>query len=229
MNLNNRKDIVYTTLAGFFVTNAIIGELIGGKLIQIGPFSMSMGVLPWPIVLIVTDLVNEHFGKEGVRKLTYITMGLIAYAFVVLFAAMQVPAASFSPVKDEMFNGVFGQSLWIIVASIIAFFLSQLIDITLFYYFKNKTQGRHLWLRTAGSTAVSQIFDSLAIVGIAFWLPGFVKTADFLNVALTNYSYKFIMAIGTIPFIYLAHHLINKLLGVTKHHSHNTPEVPPMP
>lgn len=212
MNLNHRKDFVYITLAGFFVTNAIIGELIGGKLIQLGPFAMSMGVLPWPIVLIVTDLVNEHFGKDGVKKLTYITMGLIAYAFVLLFLAMQVPAAGFSPVKDESFNAVYGQSLWIIFGSIVAFFLSQLLDIHAFVFLRNKTKGKHLWLRTAGSTALSQMVDSIAIVGIAFWLPGVIKTGEFFNVALTNYSYKFIMAVGTIPFIYLVHYLINKLL-----------------
>jgi uncharacterized integral membrane protein (TIGR00697 family) len=216
MNFNNRKDFVYLTLAGFFVTNAIIGELIGGKLIQMGPFAMSMGVLPWPIVLIVTDLINEHFGKEGVKKLTYLTMGLIAYAFVILFAAMQVPAAGFSPVKDEMFNGVFGQSLWIIVGSIIAFAGSQLLDVTVFTYIKSKTKNRFLWLRTAGSTAISQMFDSFAIVGIAFWLPGAIKTNEFLNVAATNYSYKFIMAIGTIPLIYIAHFAINSILNKDK-------------
>ena len=213
MNFNNRKDFVYLTLAGFFVTNAIIGELIGGKLIQMGPFAMSMGVLPWPIVLIVTDLINEHFGKEGVKKLTYLTMGLIAYAFVILFAAMQVTAADFSPVKDDAFNAVFGQSLWIIFGSIIAFFASQMMDVTVFTWIKNKTNTTHLWLRTAGSTAISQMFDSLAIVGIAFWLPGFLKTEDFLRTAFTNYSYKFIMAIGTIPLIYLAHYAINKILS----------------
>jgi uncharacterized integral membrane protein (TIGR00697 family) len=216
MNFNSRRDFVYMTLAGFFVTNAIIGELIGGKLIQLGPFTMSMGVLPWPIVLIVTDLMNEHFGREGVKKLTYLTMTLIAYAFVVLFMAIQVPAASFSPVKDEVFNAVFGQSLWIIVGSIIAFALSQLIDVTVFTWIRNKTQKKLLWLRTAGSTAVSQMFDSLAIIGIAFWLPGAVKTEEFLNVAFTNYSYKFIMAIGTIPLIYLAHSIIDQILKTTK-------------
>lgn len=216
MNFNNKKDFIYITLAGFFVTNAIIGEMIGGKLITMGPFAMSMGVLPWPVVLIVTDLMNEHFGKEGVRKLTYLTMGLIAYTFLILFAAMEVPAADFSPVKDDMFRSVFGQSLWIIFGSIIAFFASQLIDISVFTFIKSKTQNKHLWLRTAGSTAFSQMFDSLAIVGIAFWLPGAIKTEEFLKVAATNYSYKFIMAIGTIPLIYLAHHLINKLITKEK-------------
>lgn len=212
MNFSSKKDFVYITLVGFFVTNAILGELIGGKLIQMGPFAMSMGVLPWPIVLIVTDLVNEHFGKEGVKKLTYMTMTLIAYAFLLLYLAMQVPAAGFSPVKDEVFNAVFGQSLWIIFGSIIAFFASQLLDIYVFAFIRDKTRGKHLWLRTAGSTAISQIVDSIAIIGIAFWLPGVIKTEEFFNVALTNYSYKFIMAIGTIPFIYFVHYLINKLL-----------------
>jgi uncharacterized integral membrane protein (TIGR00697 family) len=217
MNFNNRRDFVYLTLAGFFVTNAVLGQLIGGKLIQWGPFALSMGVLPWPIVLVMTDLINEHFGREGVRKLTFLTMGFVAYTMLIIFAAMQVPAADFSPVKDEMFNSVFGQSMWIIVGSIIAFALSQLMDVTVFTYIKSKTKDKFLWLRTAGSTAVSQLFDSLAIVGIAFWLPGAIKTNEFLNVALTNYSYKFLMAIGTIPLIYAAHYAINKILAKDKH------------
>ena len=75
--LRTKKEIVYIILAGIFITNAITAELIGGKLIQIGPFVLSMGILPWPIVFITTDLINEYFGKQGVKRLSYITAGLI--------------------------------------------------------------------------------------------------------------------------------------------------------
>ena len=209
----SRKNKLYLLLAGFFITNAILGELIGSKLIQIGPFVMSMGVLPWPIVLIATDLINEYFGKDGIKKLTFITVGLIVYAFVVLTLAMQVPAASFSPVSAEQFNAVFCQSQWIIVGSIIAFLMRQFVDVYVFSYLRQKTNGKYLWLRASGSTAISQLMDSFCIVGIAFWLPGKVQTSEFLNVAFSNYSYKFLIAVAATPVIYIAHYYVDKYLA----------------
>lgn len=220
MKMQSRKDLVYLILTAFFISNAVLAELIGGKLIFIpvdlpwlGTPAASIGVIPWPVVLIATDIMNEYFGREGVRRITLITVGMISYCFLVIFLAMQVPAAPFSPVNDETFRIVFGQSLWIIFGSIIAFALSQIIDVTIFWFVRERTKGRMLWLRTTGSTVISQLIDSIAIIGIAFWLPGKVQTADFLNVALTNYSYKLAIAIGMTPAIYLAHNLIDHYLG----------------
>ena len=79
MGIQSRRDIVYLALAGFLVTNAILGELAGGKLFALGPFTLSIGVIPWPVVFIATDLINEYFGREGVRRLTFMTIGLIVY------------------------------------------------------------------------------------------------------------------------------------------------------
>ena len=208
-----KRDLVYLVLAGFFVTNAILGELIGGKIIQLGPFSMSVGVIPWPVVFLATDLINEYFGKGGVRRLTLMTAGMIGYAFLVLFAAMGVPAADFSPVSDVHFRTVFGQSLWIIGASLVAFMASQLVDVLVFWIFRRRTGGRRLWLRATGSTAVSQLIDSVIIIGIAFWLPGRLTLFEFLNVAASNYSYKLIIAIAVTPLIYGSHALIDRFLG----------------
>lgn len=213
MQIQSRRDIVFLLLAGFFITNAILAEVIGGKLIQAGPFAMSIGVIPWPVVFLTTDLINEYFGVKGVRRLTFITMGMIVYAFVLLFLAMEVPAAAFSPVSDLAFATVFGQSLWIIVGSLVAFAFSQLIDVIVFWKFRNWTKGRKLWLRATGSTAISQFIDSVVIIGIAFWLPGKVKTAEFLAVAGSNYSYKFLIAVALTPFIYLLHGAIDRYLG----------------
>lgn len=212
-DIGTRRNIVYLALAGFFVTNAILGEVTGGKLFTVGPFTMSIGVIPWPVVFIATDLINEYFGRDGVRRLTFMTIGLISYAFVVLYLAIQVPAASFSPVTDAQFRAVFGQSLWIIVGSIIAFGVSQLVDVGVFWLVRNKTGGRYLWMRATGSTVVSQFIDSFVIIGIAFWLPGMVKTSEFLRVAGTNYSYKLIIALAVTPLLYLGHSLIDRYLG----------------
>ena len=154
----SKKDTVFVILAGIFITNAVVAELIGGKLIQIGPFVMSIGILPWPVVFLTTDLINEYFGEKGVRRLSFITASLIAYAFLVLLLAIAIPAAKgISPVNDEQFQAVFGQSMWIIVGSIIAFMVSQLIDVTVFWYFRNKTGSKKIWLRTTGSLSLIHI------------------------------------------------------------------------
>jgi hypothetical protein len=214
MNVASRRDIVYLALAGFFVTNAILGEVMGGKLFSMGPFTMSIGVIPWPVVFITTDLINEYFGRDGVRRLTLMTIGLIAYAFIVLYLSIQVPAASFSPVTDAQFQAVFGQSLWIIGGSIVAFGISQLVDVTIFWLVRHKTGRRHLWMRATGSTLVSQFIDSIVIIGIAFWLPGKIQTADFFMVAGANYSYKLLIALAITPLLYVGHSIIDRYLGM---------------
>ncbi len=218
MGIQTRRDIVYLALAGFFVTNAILGELTGGKLFTLGPFTLSIGVIPWPVVFIATDLINEYFGREGVKRLTFMTIALIVYAFLVLFFAIQVPAAAFSPVSDAQFYAVFGQSLWIIVGSVIAFAVSQLVDVGIFWLVRHRTGGRFLWLRATGSTVVSQLIDSIVIIGIAFWLPGKIKTSEFLTVAGSNYSFKLIIALGITPLLYAGHAAIDRFLGAEEAH-----------
>ncbi len=209
-----RKDIVYVILAGIFITNALVAELIGGKLIYIGDVVMSLGILPWPIVFITTDLINEYFGEKGVKKLSFITAGLIAYTFFLLLIGLQIPAVKGDGlITDEQFSAVFGQSMWIIVGSITAFLVSQLIDVTIFHFVKNRTGKKMIWLRSTGSTVISQLFDSFIVLGIAFWLPGKIDTKMFIASALTGYTVKLLIAVGLTPFIYLGHYLIEKYLA----------------
>jgi uncharacterized integral membrane protein (TIGR00697 family) len=218
MGIESRRDVVYLALAGFFVTNAILGEVTGGKLFTFGPFTLSIGVIPWPVVFIATDLINEYFGREGVKRLTLMTIGLIVYAFIVLYLSIQVPAATFSPVTDAQFQAVFGQSLWIIGGSVTAFALSQLVDVGVFWLVRHRTGGRFLWLRATGSTVVSQLIDSVVIIGIAFWLPGKVKTSEFITIAASNYSFKLIVALGITPLLYAGHAAIDRFLGAEEAH-----------
>lgn len=209
----SKKDTVYLILAGIFITNAIVAELIGGKLIQIGPFIMSLGILPWPVVFLTTDLINEHFGKTGVKKLSFITAGLIAYCILILFIGTKIPAfITKETVNDEQFYAVFGQGMFIMVASIIAFLVSQLIDVSIFWFLRNKTGKKMIWLRSTGSTLISQLIDSFIVSGIAFWLTGKITTSQYLNMSITGYSFKLILAIALTPLIYLGHHLIEKYL-----------------
>jgi queuosine precursor transporter len=215
----SRKDLVYLILAGLFVSNALLGEILGGKLIQWGPFVMSIGVIPWPAVFVTTDIINEYFGKDGVRRLTFITVALILYAFVIIYLAMLIPAAGISPVQDGPFSIVLGQSLWIIAGSVIAFCTSQLVDVVVFWMFRAKTEGKMLWLRATGSTAVSQMIDTFIVLGIAFWLPGKITTADFFRLSATNYTYKLAIAIVLTPLLYLMHAVIDRYLGEKEAHA----------
>lgn len=209
----SRKNTVYIVLAGIFITNALVAELIGGKLIYIGEAVMSLGILPWPVVFVTTDLVNEYFGEKGVRKLSLLTASLIAYTFIILCIGLQIPAVKGDGlVTDLQFNAVFGQSMLIIIGSITAFLVSQLIDVTLFHFVKNKTGNRMIWLRSTGSTVISQLFDSFIVLGIAFWLPGKMDNETYLLSALTGYSVKLGIAILLTPLIYLGHSLIDNYL-----------------
>ena len=210
----SKKDIVYVVLAGIFITNAIVAELIGGKLIHVGTAVMSIGILPWPIVFITTDLINEYFGEKGVKKLSLITAALIAYCFVLLYVALKIPAVQGENlITDGQFTTVFGQSMWIIVGSITAFLVSQLIDVTIFHFVKNRTGNRMIWLRSTGSTVISQLFDSFIVLGIAFWMTGKMTTDVFIVSALTGYFVKLIIAILLTPLIYLGHYLIGKYIN----------------
>ena len=218
MIFNSKKEVLFVTLAGFFITNAVVAEMIGGKLITIGPFAFSMGILPWPVVFLSTDLINEYFGTKGVRRLSVITACLIGYAFILLYGGMSIPAAAFSPVQDKEFNIVFGQSMWIIVGSIVAFLVSQILDVVVFWFFRQRTGGRFLWLRATGSTAISQLVDSFIVLGIGFLLPGKITLSNFINVGFTNYAGKLIIAVALTPLIYLGHFLIDRYLGAEASH-----------
>ena len=225
-----RRQLVYFVLGGFFLTNALLGELTGGKLfalpeldlrlLRLPSVVLSIGVIPWPVVFITTDLINEYFGRAGVRRLTYLAVAMISYSFVILFLATLVPAWEKSPVADAVFTRVFGQSMWIIVGSIVAFLIAQLLDVLIFQALKRRTGARMLWLRATGSTVFSQLIDTLVILFIAFRVPTMMKlpgydmtTEDFLRVAAGNYGYKLAIAILITPLIYLAHAIIDAYLA----------------
>ncbi len=210
---HSKKDTVYVVLAGIFITNALVAELIGGKLIDVGSAVMSIGILPWPIVFVTTDLINEYFGEKGVKKLSLITAGLIAYTFFILFFAIKIPSSEISSVNSNQFKAVFGQSQLIIVGSIVAFLASQLIDVTIFHFVKKRTGNKMIWLRSTGSTVISQLFDSFIVLGIAFWLPGIMDFKTYIISGFTGYTVKLVIAILMTPLIYLGHYLIQKYLS----------------
>lgn len=214
-------------LSGLFVTNAVTAELISNKLIQIplefsflntkiGPFVTIIGILPWPIVFLLTDLLNEFYGRKVVQKLSWITAILIAYCFILVGISLKIPAFSIpdsSLADDNAYNLVFGQAQMVIVGSICAFLLSQLLDTFLFDKIKRKTGDRFIWLRSTGSTIFSQIIDTYVVLYIGFVLNGTMSLSDFWKIAPVNYSLKLLIALALTPLIYLGHYSIRKYLG----------------
>ncbi|MDO7614728.1 MAG: queuosine precursor transporter [Crocinitomicaceae bacterium] len=222
----NKSQWLFVFLAGLFITNAVTAELISNKLIEIplninlfgnelGPFVTIVGILPWPIVFLLTDLLNEFYGYKAVKRLSWITAILIAYCFIIVGLAIQIPAYEIegsSLSDDYSFNKVFGQAQMVIVGSICAFLVSQLLDAVLFKWIKSKTGSKYIWLRSTGSTVVSQLIDSYIVLYIGFVLPGSLSFSDFMTIAPTNYVLKLIIAILLTPLIYLGHYLIKKFV-----------------
>lgn len=224
--VNERRQWLFIFLVGLFVTNAVTAELISNKLIQIpisfsffgsqiGPFTTIVGILPWPIVFILTDLMNEFYGQKAVRRVSWIAAILIAYCFIIVSASIAIPAVEIEGsnlATNENYNNVFGQAQMVIVGSILAFLVSQLLDAFLFDWIKKKTGNKFIWLRSTGSTLISQLIDSYIVLYIGFVLPGSLKMNDFMVIAPTNYFLKMLIAISLTPFIYLGHYLVRSYL-----------------
>lgn len=207
---------LYTTLSSVFLSALILAEITGSKLIQIPfvggfMFTMTMGVVPFPVTFIVTDIINEYYGRKGIRFVTFVGMAMILLVLAILQIDMSIPAASFSPVGDEAFNNVFGASARIIVGSLAAYLIGQLVDIAVFHWLRQKTGSRMLWLRATGSTVVSQLIDSFVVLFVAF--SGVLSVDQILEIGLTNYLYKFLIAVAITPLLYLLHGVIDRYLG----------------
>jgi len=207
---------LFTILAGFFLTALLLAETTGGKLIQVGfaddlIFTLTMGVIPFPVTFIVTDIINEYYGRRGIRFITILGMLMVLFALILLQIEMAIPAAAISPVSNEAFNTVFGVSTRIIVGSLTAYLIGQFVDIYVFHYLRRRTGARLLWLRATGSTVVSQFIDSFVVLFIAFLGP--LSAMQIVGIGMTNYIYKFIVAVGITPILYLVHAGVDRYLG----------------
>jgi uncharacterized integral membrane protein (TIGR00697 family) len=245
--IRHKPTRLFLVLAGFFITNALLAEFIGVKIFSLEEtfglkpaeiklfgstysFNLTCGVLLWPVVFVMTDIINEYYGRKGVKFLSWLTIGLIAFGFLMVFGAIQTePPAWWITSKQSVgvedmnaaYNGVYGQGLGIIVASITAFLIAQLVDVFVFHRIKRATGEKRIWLRATGSTIISQLIDSFIVLIIAFYLyPKWVRGQgdpwpldQVLAICIVNYIYKFSMAIILTPVIYLVHDRIEKYLG----------------
>jgi uncharacterized integral membrane protein (TIGR00697 family) len=241
--LKDKATKLFVIFSAFFVANALIAECIGGKIFSLEKvfgfkpsdfslfgqdhlaFNLTCGVLLWPLEFVMTDIVNEYYGPRAVRRISYTAVALIGYAFLMFYLAIQIPPADFwirsgvsSGVPDmpAAFNNIFGQGMWIIFGSLVAFLVSQIVDVTVFHKIKKYTGEKKVWLRATGSTVVSQLVDSFIVLFIAFKLGKSWSWQLVLAICLVNYAYKFTMAIILTPVIYFVEHRIEKYVGKEK-------------
>ncbi|MBC7508773.1 MAG: queuosine precursor transporter [Ferruginibacter sp.] len=238
--LKDKPTKLFVIFTAFFVANALIAECIGGKIFSLEKlfgltpsnftlfgqkalsFNLTCGVLLWPLEFVMTDIVNEFYGPKAVRRISYTAVALITYAFVMFYFAMGVPPADFwygsgtqdgIPDMNKAFNGIFGQGMWIILGSLVAFLVSQIVDVTVFHKIKKYTGEKKMWLRATGSTLISQLVDSFIVLFIAFKIGKGWSWQLVLAICLVNYTYKFTMAIILTPLIYFVEKWIEKFLG----------------
>ena len=241
-----KKQNLFIILTAIFLTNAVLAEMIGNKIFSFEEtvgfesgkinlfgfhpaFNLTAGVVIWPVVFIFTDITNEYFGKRGVRKMSLLAVVMITYAFFVIWIVSGLSPAEFwlnvnavdangNPFDvNYAFNKIFIQSNRIIIGSLVAFLVGQLLDVLVFQKLRKLANGKMIWLRATGSTLVSQLVDSFVVLFLAFY---FLAPKEFtwsvsqvLEVGTSNYIYKFFVALTITPIIYMAHWVIDRYLG----------------
>ena len=242
--LKDKSTKLFILLAGIFITSALLAEVIGVKIFSLedtvgvhraninlfgSPFSfhLTAGVLLWPVVFVMTDIINEYYGTRGVKFLSYLTIGLISYAFLIFNGAIALSPSEYFSIgngidkPDAAFRGIFGQGMWIIIGSMVAFLVGQVLDVLVFHRIKKVTGEKSIWLRATGSTLVSQLVDSFVVLFIAFYVGKRIQTGQgdpwslhqVLVTGTGNYIYKFVVAILLTPVIYGVHAWIERYLG----------------
>jgi len=246
-----REQVLAYALCALFVGFFVAAEVLGGKLFRftlfgLGPddiglgdgqeFAATAGILAFPLTFVMTDIVNEYFGRPIVKLFTWIAIAVNLLLQPVIRAAIAVPAISFTPgiSDDDMQRGfqiALGQTTSIVFASLCAFALAQWLDVWVFTWLRRNTGGKYLWLRAQGSTVVSQMIDTLAVIYLAFVvIPKLTggqawSISDAFSVSLTNYVYKFSIAVGITPLLYVVHAAVDAYLGkeaaeALVHHAH---------
>jgi uncharacterized integral membrane protein (TIGR00697 family) len=211
---------LYIILAMIFMTSLLIANLFGSMLFSFHlPFNtplgdkvlLSAGIIPFPVTFVLTDLINEFYGKRGARFITWLGFGMSVLVYIMLAVLGWVPVDPISQITRPGFLHLSGLYTNMFVASLLAYLVGQFLDIFLFGVFHRWTKSRMIWLRATGSTVVSQLFDSLIVTTIAFW--GNYPPEVLITLALSNYVWKFFIVLSTTPALYAGHALLRRLIG----------------
>ncbi|MDQ3336814.1 MAG: queuosine precursor transporter [Myxococcota bacterium] len=217
MKLDARLNL-FITLVAVFMVCLVVGDLIGGKVTSLHAFGrewpFSVGQLAFPVTFILTDILNEFYGRKVVRRITFLAFAMVGLTLVIVYAAGAMPwwsvtlAPGWTGVTPHEFDVVFTQATRIQLASMAAFLTANLVDITVFFFIKKATGNRMLWLRATGSTAVSQLIDTALITALVFGTR--ITFEQYVSFVMTSYLIKLAAAIGVTPIIYALHNVIER-------------------
>ena len=210
---------IYLILGALFITSLVVSNLIFQKFFYWHPFDMqvfgvdlfilSVGILPYPITFLITDLISEIYGKQKANQM--VTVGIFAsiFSIIIISVADSLPASADSPVGDVLFSKVFGSTIIAVFASMITYLLAQFIDIRIYHFWKNLTKGRMLWLRNNFSTFFSQFVDTFTITFL-LCLFEVLKWDQFTGLLISGFLFKILIALIDTPFLYLGVYLFRK-------------------
>ncbi len=215
MDYSKRPQAFYffLILAGLFITSLVVSNLIFQKFFYWSPFGevslfsaplfeLSVGILPYPLTFLITDLISEIYGKRMANKV--VVVGIIASVFslLIVYTASSVSATDWSPVSDELFSKVFGNTIVAVFSSMMAYLLAQFVDIQIYHFWKRLTKGRHLWLRNNFSTFSSQLIDTTSVVLLLCFF-GEIEWDRFTGLVLSGFLFKALIAFLDTPILYL--------------------------
>lgn len=201
---------LYVALTGFFVASWLAGDLTGGKYFLLFGEPISVGMLPFPLTFVLTDIIHEFYGPRGARVVTYVAAGMAVYVFLMLQLMIALPSAETTFIPQPVFEGAFGMSTRLLASSLTAFLIGQFLDVKVFHFIKARTGRKHVWLRANGSTVVSQLIDTF-VINFAF-LFGKLPLAAILGIVGRSYLWKVAAAIVLTPLLYFLHGVLERAL-----------------
>jgi hypothetical protein len=210
---------IYLLLGALFITSLVVSNLIFQKFFYWYPFhveifgtklfEISVGILPYPITFLITDLISEIYGKKRANDIVVVGIFASLFSLLIVLVANAVHATEWSPVKDGLFSTVFGSTAIAVTASMMAYLFAQFIDIQIYHFWKRLTKGKHLWLRNNFSTFSSQFVDTLTILLLlcSFHI---IEWDKFYGLLISGFLFKVFIAICDTPLLYLGVYLFRK-------------------
>ena len=210
---------IYILLGALFITSLVVSNLIFQKFFYWHPFNVeifganlfeiSVGILPYPITFLITDLISEIYGKKNANQVVITGIFASIFSLLIILIADSVPAIANSPVDDVLFTKVFGQSAIAVFASMTAYLFAQFIDIQIYHFWKRLTKGKHLWLRNNFSTWFSQFIDTFSILMLLCFFE-VLPWESFSSLLISGFLFKVLVAALDTPFLYIGVHLFRK-------------------
>lgn len=216
---------IYLYLGALFITSLVVSNLIFQKFFYWKPFGdvtlfgaplfeLSVGILPYPITFLITDLISEIFGKKKANQI--VTAGIFASLFSmgIILLADKVPALTASPINNKEFSKIFALSPVAVLASMLAYLLAQYVDVAIYHFWKKRTKGKHLWLRNNFSTFLSQFLDTLTVVLLLCFF-GVLPWHLFYGLVISSFIFKLIIAFIDTPLLYLFVYMLRKRFNLS--------------